>query len=67
MIFYNIIDTIELQTNVPPGKKGVAAMQNIESLKTHIIEQVEHSQDEALLDLILKLLIFENGELQVTA
>ncbi len=42
-------------------------MQKIECLKTHIIEQVEHSQDEDLLDLILKLLVFENGEPQVAA
>lgn len=42
-------------------------MQDIEYLKTHIIEQVERSQDEDLLDLILKLLISESGELQATA
>lgn len=42
-------------------------MQNIERLKTHIIEQVERSRDEDLLDLVLKLLIFENEELQATA
>ena len=68
MIFYNIIDTMKPQTNVPPhDKKGVVAMQNIERLKTHIIEQVERSRDEDLLDLVLKLLIFENEELQATA
>lgn len=42
-------------------------MQNIEYLKDHIIEQVNRSQDEDLLDLILKLLISESGELQATA
>lgn len=42
-------------------------MQNIEHLKIHIVEQVNHSQDEDLLDLILKLLISENGELQAVA
>ena len=42
-------------------------MQNIEHLKIHIVEQVNHSQDEDLLDLILKLLISESGELQATA
>lgn len=42
-------------------------MQNIEYLKTHIIEQVKKSEDEDLLDLILKLLISESGELQATA
>ena len=42
-------------------------MQNIEYLKTHIIEQVSLSQDEDLLDLVLKLLISESGELQATA
>lgn len=42
-------------------------MQNIEYLKIEIIEQVNRSQDEDLLDLILKLLISENGELQATA
>ena len=35
-------------------------MQNIEYLKTHIIEQVNCSQDEVFLELILKLLIFES-------
>lgn len=42
-------------------------MQNIEYLKTQILEQVNHVQDEDLLDLILKLLISESGELQATA
>lgn len=42
-------------------------MQNIEYLKNHIIEQVTRSEDEDLLDLILKLLISESGELQATA
>lgn len=42
-------------------------MQNIEYLKRHIIEQVSRSQDEDLLDLVLKLLISESGELQATA
>lgn len=42
-------------------------MQNIEHLKHIIIEQVNHSQDEALLDLILKLLISESEVLQATA
>ena len=42
-------------------------MQNIEYLKTHIIERVNHSQDEDLLDLVLKLLISESGELQAIA
>lgn len=42
-------------------------MQNIEYLKSHIIEQVKEAQDADLLDLILKLLISENGELQATA
>lgn len=42
-------------------------MQNIEYLKTEIVEQVHRSEDEDLLDLILKLLISENGELQATA
>lgn len=42
-------------------------MQHTEHLKTHIIEQVKRSQDEDLLDLILKLLISESGELQATA
>ena len=32
-------------------------MQNIEHLKTHIIELVDRLQDEELLDLILKMLI----------
>ena len=32
-------------------------MQNIEHLKTHIIEHVKILQDEDMLDLILKLLI----------
>lgn len=42
-------------------------MQNIEYLKIHVIEQVNRSQDAELLDLILKLLISESGELQATA
>lgn len=42
-------------------------MQNIEYLKIHIIEQVNRSHDEDLLDLILKLLISESEELQATA
>lgn len=42
-------------------------MQNTEYLKIHIIEQVKRSEDEDLLDLILKLLISESGELQATA
>ena len=42
-------------------------MQNIEYLKIEIIEQVNRSQDEDLLDLILKLLISESGELQAIA
>lgn len=42
-------------------------MQNTEYLKSHIIEQVNRSEDEDLLDLILKLLISESGELQATA
>lgn len=42
-------------------------MQNIEYLKTHIIEQVNRLEDEDLLDLILKLLISESEELQATA
>ena len=42
-------------------------MQNIEYLKIEIIEQVSRLQDEDLLDLILKLLISESGELQATA
>ena len=36
-------------------------------IKTLIIEQVQKTQDEDLLDLILKLLISESGELQATA
>ena len=42
-------------------------MQNIEYLKIEIIEQVSRSQNEDLLDLILKLLISESGELQASA
>lgn len=42
-------------------------MQNIEYLKIHIVEQVNRSQDAELLDLILKLLISESGELPATA
>ena len=42
-------------------------MQNIEHLKIEIVEQVHRSEDEDLLDLILKLLISESGELQATA
>jgi hypothetical protein len=42
-------------------------MQNIEYLRTHVIEQVSRSQDADLLDLILKLLISESGGLQATA
>lgn len=42
-------------------------MQNIEYLRSQIIEQVNRSQDADLLDLILKLLISESGELQATA
>lgn len=42
-------------------------MQNIDHIKNHIIEQVNRSQDEDLLDLILKLLISESEELQATA
>lgn len=42
-------------------------MQNIEYLKIEIIEQVNRSRDEDLLDLILKLLISESEELQATA
>lgn len=42
-------------------------MQNIDYLKTHIIEQVKTSQDEALLDLVLSMLISENGAFSATA
>lgn len=42
-------------------------MQNIEYLRSHIIEQVNRSQDTDLLDLILKLLISENEEPQAVA
>lgn len=42
-------------------------MQNTEHLKMLIIKQIEHATDEALLDLIYKLLITENEALQATA
>ena len=42
-------------------------MQNIEYLKTHIIERVNSSHDEELLDLILGLLISADGALSATA
>ncbi len=42
-------------------------MQNIEYLKSQIIEQMEKTKDEILLDLILKMLISETEELQATA
>lgn len=66
MIFFKIIDTIVLQTDVCPGERSLV-MQHTEYLKIHIIEQVKKTQDEDLLDLILKLLISESGELQATA
>lgn len=42
-------------------------MQNIEYLKSQIIEQMEKTKDEILLDLILKMLISETEELQAIA
>lgn len=42
-------------------------MQTTEHLKNEITKLVEQSQDADLLDLILKLLISESGELRATA
>jgi hypothetical protein len=42
-------------------------MNELDHLKTHIIEAVEASQDADLLDLLLKLLIIESQALPVSA
>ena len=43
-----------------PGKEPI--MKNIELLKMLITEQMDRTQDEGLLDLILQLLIAESGQ-----